>query len=322
MMASWAGIDRDPRIGDLVLGRVLRVGENDSLEDGQGRMHPLDVGSQAVFVHATRYAPDVFEGHLSQGRLGEVDMLSRSGVVGMMVAKNDLVENPTRVEILGHVLDGDGTPVNTRDHASPMLRRQVRPGHRLARMILHVGTGMNAGKTTSARACCAALAGLGHSVSASKITGTASVKDILRMKDAGAETVAEFARLGHPSTYLLDEAELVGIFASLEAHCARDPDGFWVLELADGILQRETAMMLQNPRLQSRIHRLVLSAGDALGALGGLHVLRERFGLVPDTVSGRVSSSPLALRELQEQADIPVFRNARPDIGQLRIILL
>lgn len=322
VVTSWAKVDRAPSVGDLVFGRVLRVGEHDSLQDGQGHMHPIGCGSLAVLVYGTRYAPDFFEGRVPDRPVHEADLLSRSGVVGLLRTRNDIVRDPTRIEILGHVLDEDGTPVNTREHAEPMSSEHVRPGHRLARMILHVGTSMNAGKTTSARACCTALTELGHSVRASKITGTASVNDIHAMQDAGAASVADFARLGHPSTYMLEEDELVGIFASLESYCARDPDGFWVVELADGILQRETAMLLQSPRLQSRINRMVLSAADALGALGGLHVLREQFGLVPDAVSGRISSSPLALRELQDQVDIPVFRNAQPDIAQLGIILL
>ena len=103
---------------------------------------------------------------------------------------------------------------------------------------------------------------------------------------------------------------------------ANNPAKFRVVELSDGILQRETAMLLQNPWVRSRIHRLVFSAADVFGALGGIQVLRDRFGLAPDAISGRCSSSPLLVRELRDQSDIPVFNNARPDLGQLGEILL
>ena len=62
----------------------------------------------------------------------------------------------------------------------------------------------------------------------------------------------------------------------------------WVVELADGVLQSETAMLLASPEVQSRIHRLVFCAGDALGCIGGLKVLQDRFGLVPHAISGIV----------------------------------
>ena len=68
---------------------------------------------------------------------------------------------------------------------------------------------MNSGKSTSATACCWALTNLGYDVRASKVTGTASLKDILHMQDAGASIVNDFTHFGFPSTYLLEEKEVV-----------------------------------------------------------------------------------------------------------------
>lgn len=321
-MRHWLDLDRVPRVGDLVYGRVLHIGEHNSLENRHGRAHMIAPGSRAVFVYGARYAPDVFEARLPEHRLREADLLAKSGLIGVVGSRNHLVKGPSRVEILGHVVDGNGVPLNTRDHPVAMPKRPLRRVRRRARMVLNVGTAMNSGKTTSAIACCAALTGLGHGVRASKVTGTASLKDIFHMQDAGAEIVSDFTSLGFPSTYLLGEEELVGIFENLDAKYANNPAKFWVVELSDGILQRETAMLLRNDWLRSRIHRLVFSAGDALGALGGIQVLRDRFGLVPDAISGRCSSSPLSIQELREQSDIPVFDNMRHDLRQLGEILL
>ncbi len=322
LMRHWADLDRAPQVGDVVYGRVLHIGEHDSLENRHGRVHMIAPGSRAVFVYGARYAPDVFEGRVPEHRLREVDLLAKSGLIGVVHSKNHLVKDPSRIEILGHVVDGNGAPLNTRDHPVAMPKRPLRRVRRRARMVLNVGTAMNSGKTTSAITCCAALTGLGHAVRASKVTGTASLKDIFHMQDAGAEIVSDFTSLGFPSTYLLGEEELFGIFENLDAKYGNDPAKFWVVELSDGILQRETAMLLQNAWLRSRIHRLVFSAADVFGALGGIHVLRDRFGLVPDAISGRCSSSPLSVRELAEQTDIPVFDNMRRDLRRLAEILL
>jgi hypothetical protein len=85
------------------------------------------------------------------------------------------------------------------------------------------------------------------------------------------------------------------------------------MEFADGIFQRETALLLQHPRVQERIHRLVFCAADAAGIAGGLSVMRTTFDLVPDAISGLCSSSPLAIREIASFTDIPILRSMHRD---------
>jgi hypothetical protein len=94
------------------------------------------------------------------------------------------------------------------------------------------------------------------------------------------------------------------------------------VELADGILQRETQMLLANRDITSRIHRLVFCAADAVGCIGGIRVLKERFGLTPDGISGICSSSRLARRELAAFTSIPVFDNMARDLNEMSEILV
>jgi hypothetical protein len=142
------------------------------------------------------------------------------------------------------------------------------------------------------------------------------------MQDAGAEKVSDFSHLGYPSTYLLRLPEVRQIFRDLDARFANNPKKFWVVEFADGILQRETAALLRDEYVRSRIHRLVFSAADSFGAIGGLRVLEEEFGLVPDAISGRCTSSPLTVKELAERTKIPVFDNVIRDLKLLSRILI
>jgi len=153
------------------------------------------------------------------------------------------------------------------------------------------------------------------------VTGTASLKDILHMNDAGATYYSDFTYLGYPSTYLLSDEEIMNIFNQLDLKYANNPANYWVVEFADGINQRETAYLLGSDEVQSRIHRLVFCANDGFGAIGGLRVLKERFGLTPDAISGVCSSSPLHVRELSEFTDIPVFNSFEADPEQLKKIL-
>jgi hypothetical protein len=181
---------------------------------------------------------------------------------------------------------------------------------------------MNCGKSLTAAACCWALSTMGHGVRASKVTGTASLKDILLMEDNGASPVADFTFLGYPSTYMLSEEELLHIFNSLDLKYANSPRRYWVVEFADGILQRETAMLLRSWDVRSRIHRHIFDARDAFGAIGGLDILRKDFDLVPDAISGFCSSSPLGVRELREHTDLPIFDSAHRDLKQLASVLI
>ncbi len=315
-------IEKVPEPGDVVYGRISRLGFHSQLENRSGRLHVLNDGSKSIFVYGNRYAPDHYEGLVPDRPTIEVDLLSRSGVVGIVKSKNSILKDPTRVRILGYAVDADGNPLNTRDYPIIVPKAPVKRRSNRSRMILVVGSAMNAGKSMSAAAICWALSTVGYGVRASKITGTASLKDILHMNDAGASVYNDFTHFGHPSTYLLEEPELLRIFRDTDAKFANNPKNFWVVELADGILQRETAMLLASEEVRERIHRLVFCAGDALGCIGGLSVLENHFGLEPDAISGIVASSPLARAELNRFTSIPVIDNLDRDLQQISEALI
>jgi hypothetical protein len=314
-------IDKPPEVGDLVYGTVKYVGFHSTLENKQGRIHVINNGSKAVFVYGNRYAPDAYEGTIPDQPTREVDMLARGGLVGLVRRKNDNIKDPTRIEVHGYVCDQDSRVINTRNY--PMIRPKTEAkSPRRAKLVLVIGTSMNSGKSLAAASICWALSTMGHKVRGCKATGTASLKDILHMEDAGASPVADFTYLGYPSTYLLDEAELLDIFDKLDLKYANNPSNYWVVEFADGILQRETAMLLACDRVRSRIHRLIFAAQDALGAVAGVEILRSKFGLTPDAISGLCSASPMAIDELSSFVEIPVVSNLQRDLNQWSKIVL
>lgn len=312
--------DKKPEIGDVVYGKIARLGQHTELENKSGRIHRINEGSIAIFVFGNRYAPDFYEGFIPATMNTKVDLLARSGIVGNVQVKNSSVSEPTHVKVLGYICDADGKVLNTRNYSLIKPKHSKKKEDR-AKLILVIGTSMNSGKSTSATACCWALTTMGHNVRASKVTGTASLKDILHMQDAGASIINDFTHFGFPSTYLLEEKEVVKIFNDLDLKYANNPKNYWCVELADGLLQKETAMLLRSPDVRSRIHKLVFAAPDTFGAIGGLNILKQEFDLVPDAISGVCSSSPLFLRELAEFTDIPVFNNIDWNLKQLAELL-
>ncbi|MFC1586273.1 hypothetical protein ACFL5V_12065 [Fibrobacterota bacterium] len=314
-------IDKPPEIGDVVYGSIIRICQHSDLENKWGRIHRINDGTRAIFVFGNRYATDAFEGIIPESFQSNVDLMARSGIIGMVRISNTRMKDPSRVKILGYACDKEGKRLNTREY--PLIKPRIhKKKTSRSKLILVVGTAMNSGKSASAAACCWALSTMGYKVRGSKITGTAGLKDILHMEDAGAGIVNDFSYFGFPSTYLLDPKDLMQIFNDLDLKYGNNLKNYWVVEIADGILQRETSILLSDKTVTGRIHRLILSAQDTFGALGGLHQLREHYGLVPDAISGVCSSSPLSIRELSHLTDIPVFNNISWDLKMLSDILI
>lgn len=297
---------KSPVPGDVVYGKITHIGQHSSLENRSGRIHAIHNGTTGIFVFGNRYAPDYYEAFVPKEASSQVDLIARSGLIGKVHTKNTKIKDPTTVEIIGQVCDAEGERINTRHFPLIVPKRTEKKWPR-SRMILVCGTTMNSGKSVAASACCWVLSNLGHTVKGSKITGTASLKDILHMNDAGAQTFSDFSFLGYPSTYMLNGEELLHVFNTLDLKYANNPANYWVIELADGINQRETAMLLQSDEVKKRLHRLVFCSNDAFSAMGGIKYLNDRFDLVPDLISGVCTSSPLHMREIGSITDIPVM---------------
>jgi hypothetical protein len=321
MIKGYVPIIKKPEIGDVIYGEVQSLGQHMSLENSEGRIHTIHLGSKAVFVFGNRYAPDYYEGIIPESSdFQSIDLLARSGVVGQVLTKSAKVLSPTTIKPLGYVCDEEGEIINTKNHSIIKPRRSEKKRPR-AKLILCIGTAMNSGKSVAAAACVHAISLQDKEVRAAKVTGTASLKDILRMNDAGANHYADFTFLGYPSTYLISDEEAIDIFDKLDLRYANNKENYWVVEFADGINQRETALLLNHPHVRERIHKLIFCAADSFGAIGGLEVLKTKFNLLPDAISGVCSSSPLHIKELSEFTDIPVFNSLNANSKELFALL-
>ena len=309
-----------PEVGDLIFGEIAELGHHRIVESRSARHHTVNVGTRAIFVFGNRYAPDQYEGLVPGEFQDYVDLFSRGGVVGEVQNQNQLIGRATRVRVLGYACKEDGSVINTRDHVllKPKQQSREKPG---AKLILCIGTSMNSGKTEAAAACCYALSSMGRQVRAAKITGTASLKDPLLMNDCGASHIADFTYFGYPSTYLLEPEQLLGMFNDFDLKYGNNPKNYLVIEFADGIFQRETAMLLKSPEVRQRISKLIFCAPDSTAVFGGLRLLKEEFDLEADAISGLCSSSPLAMREIQGFTDLPIIQSMEKDFKKIFSII-
>ncbi|NQU29152.1 MAG: hypothetical protein HQ525_00640 [Anaerolineae bacterium] len=303
---------KKPEVGDLIFGEVIKIGHHKSIQNRSARLHTLNIGTRSVFVFGNRYAPDQYEGLVPGSFMEHVDIFSQGGIVGEVKSQNQLIRAPTVIRVLGYICDSEGKVINTRDHILLQPKNTTRK-KRGAKVILCIGTSMNSGKTHAAAACCYALSSSGKNVRAAKITGTASLKDILLMNDCGADHIADFTYFGYPSSYLMDPDKLLWMFNSFDMKYGNDPKNYLVIEFADGIFQRETAMLLRMPEVRDRIHKLIFCAPGSTSVFGGIHVLKEEFDLEPDAISGLCSSSPLAIREIETFTNLPILHSMEKD---------
>lgn len=294
-----------PRAGQLLLARVLRIGHHAKLELANGRRAALYEGDELVLVYADRYASDQFEARVPD-RLEPCHLIAAGGIAAQCLSRHERSRRPTEIAPVGLLADAAGRPLDIRRFAPLSLPgRPATPPCGRPRTIAVLGTAMNAGKTTTVAALIRGLRRCGLRVGAAKVTGTGAGGDRWSCLDAGAEPVLDFTDFGFPSTHRLPatthEALLAGL---LEAH-HRAGSEVVIVEIADGLLFEETARLVTSPLFRRAIDGIVLAAADAMGALGAVQWLTARE-LVPLAIGGRVTTSPLARRELESTLGLPV----------------
>jgi hypothetical protein len=298
-----------PESGDVVLAKVIGVGQHPRLESPASRRQLLFLGDEILVAYGHRYAPDQFLAEVPSD-LGRCHLIAAGGIAGLVTSRHSLMGQPTQLCPVGLLGDAGGI-LNLRRLApfGPGRAPEVAaaPGRvRRPVVIAVLGTSMNSGKTTALSCLVRGLSDAGLVVSAGKVTGTGSGNDPGMFADAGAERVLDFTDFGYPTTFRLDFSQIRGIFRDLVDALSGIPTDVVVIEVADGVYQTETRRLLADPLFRAVVDRVIFAASDALGAIAGLQVLLET-DIDVGAVSGLLTSSPLAAREAAEATDIPVL---------------
>lgn len=289
-------------VGALVLARVTKLGRHADLEAPRGRRLAMFVGDVFVGALGDRYATGQFEG-AAVVSAGVGHIVSIGGVVGQVASMNSASPPPTTIEFLGRLADDEGRPLHMRRFQALPSETQE---HRAATTILSLGAGMDSGKTTTAAHLVRSLTEAGHVVGAAKLTGTACGKDANLLYDAGAVAVYDFTHAGWPSTANLSLGELMSIAGRIRTALAAHEPEFVILEIADGIVQRETAMMLADPEFHDSVDAVVFSGRGSLSCDSGVRRLNG-LGYTVLATAGPVANSRLGSAEAEACCDLPCF---------------
>jgi hypothetical protein len=326
--ASWASTTRrvrgplrtakgtsTPTPGDLLLARVDAIGFHSCLQLPDGRRKRLFVGDEIVVAYGNRYAPNQFEAVVPRS-FGPCQLVAGGGVAARVLSWHDkITKEATQITPLARVAGATDAPANLRDYALPTLERIPTPQ---PPTLVVCGTSMDSGKTQTAAFMVKGLSMAGLRVGFAKITGTGSGGDTWLLKDAGAHPVLDFTDAGLASTYLEPAWEIQRVFTTLVGHLTLATVDAIVLEIADGVLQAESAALLKSALFAATVDGVIFASGDAMGALAGESWLRRnRLPLI--ALSGIVSSSPLQSQEAAKSTGLPVLD--RQDLLRAQTVL-
>lgn len=300
--------DYKPQVGDVGVFEVMHIGKHKTMQGSERRNLTLIETDHIMAAFGTRYATGQFEGYVPENVQQELHILGGGGTVGVLKSMHYKYEEigPTTLRVVALATDNNGDIINTKRLSSLKMLPFSGATAFATKTILSLGSSMDSGKTTSAAYLIHGLKRRGLNVAYIKLTGTVYTKDSDLAWDLGADCIADFGDYGFPSTYLSDEDELLSLYETLLAKVTSMHRDFVVIEIADGLYQRETKMLLTNDKFISTVHSVIFSAGDSLAAINGIQVL-NLWGIRPAFLTGRFSASPLLIREVSENSDIPVF---------------
>ncbi|KOO02331.1 DUF1611 domain-containing protein [Vibrio nereis] len=289
-----------PRAGDLILAKVSLIGHHTRTERVDGRKAKLFEGDEVILAYGNRYAPDQFEAVIPED-LSPCHMVAAGGIAAKALSWHAKIEFPTEITPIGLVADKNGKVINLSDYSVPKALSVPNVPN-----VTVVGTSMNAGKTTTAAHIIHGLTKAGYKVGAMKVTGTGAGGDLWLMQDAGAICAVDFTDAGFPTSFKVDQAELMNIVKKLSQTLINQGCDAIVVEIADGVYQQETRALLQDPEYKSQFNNVVFTARESLGATSGALWLKSEGYHVP-AISGMICCSPLAAREAATQVQLPIL---------------
>ncbi|MDQ7020064.1 MAG: DUF1611 domain-containing protein [Robiginitomaculum sp.] len=293
--------DLAPSAGDLCLARIEKLGHHRRLELCSGRRSRLFVGDEILVAFGSRYATDQFHSVVPDN-LDSCSLVAAGGIASSLRTRHSGTRVPTRIKPIGLLCDKDGNVLNLKKWAIQGTKptKQVMP-----HLITVVGSGMNAGKTTTVSSLIRTAKKNQLDVGAIKITGTGAGGDLWFYKDSGADLALDFTDVGYSTTVGLSLDELLEIARTLYREAAQNCD-IVIAELADGLYQSETAALLASAAFQEMLDSIIFATGDSMAAGAGVKHLAD-LGYSTAAISGAVTASELARIEAEAAAGIPAL---------------
>jgi hypothetical protein len=269
--------------GDYVVGKITDPGSNTlSIELPNGRMRGVIGNEFIIGALGERYATLEATGSWrAVGKDLKMHVLTGAGLLGKLTSKSAFIPQMIEIKYMGHTMR-DGKKLNMDNFVT-----YSKPEDFTTPVVLFTGTSMSAGKTTSARIVTNIFKSAGLKVVGAKLTGAGRFKDILAVKDVGADIVMDFVDVGLPSSIYSKSGykerlnELLSRIEKQKADVAVIEIGASPLEPYNGDIAIEA--------IRDQIKCVILSASDPYAVYG----LMKAFDITPDIVTG-IATNTLA----------------------------
>jgi hypothetical protein len=283
--------------GDYVVAELMKgSGVPYTAEHTSGRMIEAVAGDALVGALGRRAATLETAGDWrAVGADLRMSPLCAGGVLGRITSRSVSLPVPPALAYRGHAVRA-GRACRMGDFAA-----EPGDGWSDAPVVLIIGTSMDAGKTVAAKAIIRRLKAAGARVAAAKLTGVARYRDVLAMRDAGADVVADFVDGGLPSTAVPPDDYLPALRAVLARLAAARP-GVLVAEAGASPLEpyNGAAAMAE---LAEHVRCTVLCASDPYAVVG----VTSAFEMHPDLVSGRATSTEAGIALVERLSGVPAL---------------
>lgn len=290
--------------GDYVAAEVTELIAPWKLERTSGRMVELVEGDVIVGALGRRHATLEMTGSWEEvGDDGRMELLTGGGLLGRCTSRSSVIPPPARLRYVGHV-EREGRKLTMEDFVE---RRAPSSAGRFDRpTVMIIGTSMSAGKTATARTVIRRLRRMGRTVMAAKVTGAGRYRDVLTMRDSGADPIFDFVDAGLPSTVCPEEEyrpaldHLLGRMTDAPADVAVVEVGASPLEPYNGTVAME--------KLASAVRLTILCASDPYAVVGLIHA----YGGAPDLVTGITSNTLGGVELVERLTDVPCLNVRDP----------
>ncbi|HQU83013.1 MAG TPA: hypothetical protein PKY59_07815 [Pyrinomonadaceae bacterium] len=315
-----------PKAGDVVVVRALSESVTyGNLELPNGRLAKINRNDVLLGVLGKRRALKGFVGDVPESvKTGDkLHLLNMGGVIGICKGHHSSLSDAIEVEVLGIAVSGDDATAGQRDGGNfvDLAQSQSRtvasskilnisngaltPTDSLnasAPIVVVAGTCMNSGKTVAATEIIKQAHHAGLKVAGAKMSGVAALRDTLNMEDHGAFVTASFLDCGLPST--VDYGDLSPVAKAILNHLNSFEPDLIVVELGDGIVGGYAVdSVLKDAEIKNAIASFVFCAGDYVGVVGGMAVLKN-LGIEIDVVAGSVTDSQMGEDFVEEHYGI------------------
>lgn len=293
--AAWAN-------GDYVVGEVIGLpGPGVGIELTDGRMMQVDIGDRVLGALGVRFATLEATGTWEAvGPDGRMTALTAAGLFGGLTSASPLIPTLTRLSYGGHVMIA-GRKATMGDFALPNTGQSF-----ALPVLLIIGSSMSAGKTRSAQIIIRRLKASGLRVLAAKLTGAGRYRDLLAMRDAGADWVFDFVDAGLPST-ICPAADYCQAARALLSQMTTAPADVAVIEAGASPLEPYNGNVAVE-LLKPHIRLTVLCTADPYAVVG----MMQAFGWSPDLVAGVACNTDAGQALIHRLTGLPSLRLPDP----------